>query len=453
MSTDTGQAVRIPSRLLMVEDEFFKAISYRQALNGLSMRIAQQEGLTGTALDKRVEELKNEPTEAMMAYARANAQYQTFTNPLGETGKAVMRFANTHPAFRLIMPFIRTPTNIVKFAGQRSPLAPLMADVRSSLMGKGPVEREVALARIMTGSAIIGATAYYASLGLITGGGPEDEKEKAALYRTGWQPYSVRIGEAYYAYNRLEPTGMLLGITADAVGIWDKAKQEEQDEMAAVITAGAISSIGNNLLSKTWLRGVSDAVQAINDPQRYGERWINNFAGTAIPSGVAQMARTQDPYLREVESIMDQIKSRVPGQRETLTPKLNLWGEPIKLTGGIGPDILSPVYTSFDKNDTVADEMIRLEVYPAMPQKKIRGIKLTPEQYNEYVEMAGAPAKQFLDQVMQTEEYGRMPDFMRRDLIEQVVKQTRNKAAVQMQIKYPEIPVGSVEEKVKEISQ
>jgi hypothetical protein len=31
--------------------------------------------------------------------------------------------ANAHPWLRFIVPFIRTPTNIVKFAAQRSPLA------------------------------------------------------------------------------------------------------------------------------------------------------------------------------------------------------------------------------------------------------------------------------------------------------------------------------------------
>ena len=53
---------------------------------------------------------------------------------------------------------------------------------------------------------------------------------------------------------------------------------------------------------------MSDLVEAVHDPDRYGERYIQRLAGTMIPTGVAQVARVQDPVLREARSVLDHIK-------------------------------------------------------------------------------------------------------------------------------------------------
>jgi hypothetical protein len=81
------------------------------------------------------------------------------------------------------MPFIRTPINIVKFAAQRSPFAPLFKEVRENLKGvNGVAERDAQIARIAMGSTVGVVTASYAADGTITGGGPADPKQRAALY-------------------------------------------------------------------------------------------------------------------------------------------------------------------------------------------------------------------------------------------------------------------------------
>ena len=49
----------------------------------------------------------------------------------------------------------------------------------------------------------------YANQGLITGRGPEDTKERAVLRETGWQEYSIKVGDQYISYQRFEPFGIL----------------------------------------------------------------------------------------------------------------------------------------------------------------------------------------------------------------------------------------------------
>jgi hypothetical protein len=52
---------------------------------------------------------------------------------------------------------------------------------------------------------------------LVTGGGPVDYKKRDTLESTGWQPYSVKIGDHYISYRRLEPVGLVMALVADAV--------------------------------------------------------------------------------------------------------------------------------------------------------------------------------------------------------------------------------------------
>jgi len=41
------------------------------------------------------------------------------------------------------------------------------------------------------------------SMGMITGGGPREFNERRNLEATGWQPYSLKVGDAYISYARI----------------------------------------------------------------------------------------------------------------------------------------------------------------------------------------------------------------------------------------------------------
>jgi hypothetical protein len=431
----------------MAEDELFKAIGYRMELRALAMRDGIKQGLKGDDLARHIQGVINDPPEEFALKAIDTARYQTFTKPLGTMGKEVQDIARTHPAFRIIMPFIRTPSNIVKFAAERSPFGLLFKDVRDSLR-KGGIERDIASSRIMMGSGLGGAITAMAAEGHITGAGPTDSRLRAALYRTGWQPYSLKIGDKYYAYSRLEPLGMLLGINADFAEIAGQIGDVEATEIAAGITG----SIAKNLISKTYLRGLSELVQAVHDPDRYGERYIQNFIGTVVPTGIAQIARSEDPILRDAQSLLDKIKSRVPGYSETLPARRNLWGEPIMLSGGLGPDAVSPIYTSEATPSKIDREIVRLEAGIDMPERNIGGVELTPERYWEFVEMAGKPAKAILDTLVNGAKWDGMPDYAKEVFIRDTVRKVRDKARMAMVIRYPDLAESAVNLKIEKFS-
>lgn len=421
-----GRIVRTPGTLLTAADEFFKSIAYRQEINGQAYRTAVQEKLSGPAFAQRVADLKANPTEEMQAAAHDYAHEQTFTKPIqNEVVKALQREANKRLWLKAIVPFVRTPTNIAKYGAARGPLGVLFKTARDNLAGKnGAVARDTELAKIGFGSAMGAATAYLVHQGLITGQGPSDPKERALKYSAGWQPYSVKIGDNYYSFSRLEPIASILGVWADFSELAQHMGESARDSVASLI----VGSIARNFTSKTFLQSVSGLIQAMTDPDRYGQNWVQQMASSVVPTGVAQVARTLDPYLRDAKTILDAVKMRLPGQRETLPVKRDLFGEPIKLEGSLGPDLISPIYMQSTKGNPIAAEMLRLGMAPSKPDRKLMGVQLDAKQYDAYQLVAGKWLQQLSTQLMQKPQWQTLPDDKKKSLLEDVIKLSREKA-------------------------
>jgi hypothetical protein len=123
-----GEGVRLPGRFLEAEDALFKSVGYRMELRARAFRQASLEGLEGEAASSRIHQILNDPEQFapdIHTAAIDAMRYQTFTQPLGEGMQGMQKFLMTHKATKFVVPFVRTPTNILKFAFERTPLAPL----------------------------------------------------------------------------------------------------------------------------------------------------------------------------------------------------------------------------------------------------------------------------------------------------------------------------------------
>jgi len=382
-----GEFVRIPGRLLTSEDAFFKSIGYRMELSAQAYRQAFNEGLRDEAAAIRVLEIINNPPENIKLSAIDASRYQTFTNKLGKAGKSIENVRNNIPFARVIMPFVRTPINIMSFTFERTPLAPLMKSVREEIAAGG-ARRDLALAKITMGSMVMAVSADLALSGSCTGAGPVDRDQKNIKRITGWQPYSCRVGNTYAAYNRLDPTGALLGLGADMAEIMGQTTEADAQKIAVA----ASLSVAQNMASKTYLRGVVDFMDAFfsssTDPEANNYKlnsWLTRTAASVVPAGVAALERSISPELNATYGILDRIKSRIPGYSEGLPPRRNIFGEPVVLEGGIGPDIMSPIYVSTAKEDPIADELVAQQVSISMPRRVINGVELDANQYDKYI--------------------------------------------------------------------
>src|SRR5205814_1892467 len=111
-----GRVFDVPGRLLATSDEFYKTIGWRAELHAQAVRAAFAEGLAGEAAGARINEILLNPPEHIRLAATDTALYATFTNKTGSIGQTLMAMRQKVPATAVIMPFVRTPVNITRYA-------------------------------------------------------------------------------------------------------------------------------------------------------------------------------------------------------------------------------------------------------------------------------------------------------------------------------------------------
>ena len=440
---------RLPGRFLQAEDEFFKTIGYRAEVHARAFRQATSEGLKGREFAQRVDEIVRNPPEDIRLAAIDESRLLTFTSDLGPVGRLGQRGLNMVPYLKpFVTPFLRTGVNLFGAALQRSPMAPLSPTFRADIAAGG-ARRQLAISRAALGNLLFLVMMDQAAQGNITGSGPSDPSLRAAMRRTGWRPYSYRAGDQYVAFSRFDPFGMQIGVAADT---WEIAGQADESELGELATVGAVA-FGQNTLSKTWMSGLSDtlgifAASSAELGASRLERLQARLAGSVVPAGVAQIERMIDPTVRQTRSMLDGIRSRIPGYSEDLPPRRNLWGEPVVLTGALGPDIVSPFYTSPRVESPVDEEMVRLGVGVPMPARIFSdggvSVDLTDDEWDRYVVLAGNEAKDpetglglkdFLTHLITTPEYKAEtdgPEGGKQWLIRRVVQDYRQLARAQL---------------------
>lgn len=399
-----GTTIRLPGMALQAEDNLFKQINVRASLRQNAYRQAKSEGLYGDDLVKRVADLVNDPPENLMSKAHEDALDAVFAKSLEKDGGALDRMGiwlqtakneglngrALVPGLHFIVPFIKTPTNILKYAWDRMPVLGLINEQNRKIMLEGGLfhgnkEKDLLLAKQTMGATALMIGSYLASQDMITGGLPQ--LTKAQKEAGGIQPYSVKIGDKWVAYNRIDPIGMFLGLAADFANLSGNVDDFTREELAYA----AVSAIGTNLGSKTYLQGLFNTIGAINDAakgQTAGiEKWAAGMVNGLTPFyGLRNQGNKAfgDDVVREVNGLFDKWKATIPGYSETLPPHRNLLtGEPVVYEGGMGLDIASPFYQKTQVDDPAANEISRLKLtFFKHPSKRINGIDLSNEQYD-----------------------------------------------------------------------
>jgi hypothetical protein len=422
-----GNFIRIPSRLLLTSDEFFKQLAYRRAarlkatMSGIQQgikdpkqlaeyvnktldgviteggRMASEEGLAREAADiavakklegverdkfilKYVKENFDTNKSALMQYAQDEAQYLTFTRELQDQtlGKVLQEATNKLPMLRLVLPFVRTPTNILKYAFERTPGIVVLREERQRLFADlksgDPVRRSQAVGKIMTSTAVAGVfiDTIFNNRDRITGGGPRDEKKKAALMATGWRPYSIKIGDTYYSYQRLDPLATLLGVGADLVEVGVNEPRAFDESGVERLFLALTLSITRNATNKSYLAGIQNFTDALSDPDRYMAKFGQNFTSSFVPNIISQMADYDTQALREVRSIGDAFARKL-GVRSGLDKKRNLLGEEYLAEQWMGTGFINPIAMSPFKDDPVLAEMASLNHAFRQPPPNLGG--------------------------------------------------------------------------------
>jgi len=455
-----GKIVDLPGAALQKGDIFFKSINYRMMLNESAVKEAFEEGLTGQAFKARVKELVLNPTEAMTEVSHDFARYQTFTNEAGSTTKAIQKVFNGTPGGKYVMPFVRTPANILKYGFERTPLAPLLGEVRGEL-AKGGAAAATATAKMAAGSSIMMAAGTLTVNGNLTGAGPTNYKERRLLEQTGWQPYSVKCGDTYISYSRLEPVGSLLGYAADMAEIGGMVGEEEGDELAVAGIAAFFKSLGQ----KTFVSGAMKALDVINsgDPNKVS-KYMQTMGSSFVPfSGLGRTLTkytddvkkdyTPDDNMGFLKSTLDRAKQSVPGWGSDQPPIRDIWGEEMHTSSGVAPvfNNMSPIAISKANDDKVSQMIADNKIVVDRPSRTVRGVRLTNKEYSRFTEIAGKKAKGILDKAMKANRFARLtggPDGTKGLAIKTILRQSRKFAQAQIFKEMPEVKDRIIQNKL-----
>ena len=184
-------------------------------------------------------------------------------------------------------------------------------------------------------------------------------------------------------------------------------------------------SVANNLTNKTFLSGISSAIQVITDPSRYGERFIQRFTGSFVPTVFAHGSQFNDPALRDARNITDNFLSRLPGlgYSKQLPAKRDIFGDVRTRDEGLGIGTFSPIRMSKLTEDPVYNEFKEIGLYPSNPTRKVRGVDLTPKEYEELLTLQKKfKTKEKIKRIINSPSYKSLPNFRKKELLDGTLK-------------------------------
>lgn len=430
VSANYRNIVGLPTRALGAADEFFKTMRYRAYVQAEAAANATQAGLKGDDFTRFVREKMEaaiDPAtgQALDANALREAQVTTFQQELlkGTVGATIQNVRSQHPALTFVLPFVKTPINVLRYGWKMTPgLNLIQKEFRENIKGVHGVESQAhAYGQMMLGSTFMGLAATMVLNGKMTGGGPKEPGLLKELRAAGWQPYSYVIdrpdgSKKYIPMGRLDPVSMSMSMMADLVEALQADPEGDQTEIGIGTLALALAK---NFSDKTFLQNIHQAVEAMGDETGdKGEKLLANIAGNTIPLSSAMRGVSPDPYLREARSFIDEMLKNVPGYSETLPPSRDVFGDPIQrrigLTSNSEADLVEAEHTRMMID---AGRSLVSKIEPKFEGVDLRDITLSNGRnaYDRLQELGGQlpgkkHLKEYLAKIIRSQAYQDRPD-------------------------------------------
>lgn len=427
-------------RALEAEDQFFYGIAYNQELYARlyakARGEASKQGLKGDTMgdfiQRKMAEWKAHVPEDV---AKATEQAALRTVYKEDPGKFVQKLLALKEdggklglALNFVLPFIKTPANIIRQGVEATPIGVFTSQNMAAIDAGGRSSAE-AFGRITTGTIGLAMLAWWASQGKISGEGPADPEQRAALMESGWRPNSVKIGDAWVDYNNfLQPISQPLFAVANA---WEQYRENGKDPDVQDIVSATMktaAATGGAVLSQSFLSGLSDLNNALADPVRYGGRYVGRAASGFVPfSGLARnIAQETDRTVRDPDDRpVEAIKSIIPGLSSKVAPKLDRFGEPVQRPAASG---VNPVAISRESKDPIILELNRLRVDSiGVPPSRLDATKTSPEivlSVEERQEI-GRATRAALQRLFALPRWKELDEDVARDQIARTVQQAR----------------------------
>lgn len=483
---------------------FSKLMSVWEAYQGYTLNATDefQKGGIEASVQKGIDRLyeKGKITDDSLRNAgEQEALYRTFQDKtvLSDAAIGVRNALNKAHigdigAGDIMLPFAQVPSNLGARAIEYSPagLGVAAADfinmIDSARKGEFTAAQQAkavqGVGRALTGSGMIAIAAAGALRGWLKVTGDDDDKNKDALGKThGLDGTQLNISAAlrdlrgesaqWQAGDQLLSIGFLDPLNAQLTTgalIADDIRSE------AGVTAGRV--LGNSLsgaLQSVLDTPVMSTFQDVATNYEYSgastpggkmmdaaQKYAANQLSSVIPNSLRGIAQGLDDTERNAYSsdnvwqqAVDNTKASIPGLRETLPAKTDVWGNPVKNEGGIRNFMnrnINPGNVTTYKPDAVSSEIEKISeatgesLYPdrtAPRSLKVDGeaVSLTFEQRSMYQKAYGDAYSAAVTSLMNDKNYKAMPDSMKAEILQQAkdtaTEQARDSLGIGYEVK------------------
>lgn len=350
---DVASVGRIPTELLRREDVFFKYMAYWTESNRLARQAARAEGKDPDALGPIRER------EEIHRAAVRHAEEQTFTNRLGELGESYKSAARSWQGLRLLTPFINVPVNLGRWTLLRTPLAYAARSVREAVKEGGEAGAR-AHARVAIGSLVMGTVSQQVLDLDITGAIPPGHP----LYGTGIPPYSIKFAGKWYGYERTDPVGMLIGMSADITTYSHLMQNPRANDDLEEMAAAGVFLAAENLASDVFARTVMDFLEVLDKRDlEEAMRFMGSQGVRFVPYSAfaRQLDRATEDFVQSDKGDPHQVWSWFSNRLEAMHPwmpgendgplRFDMVGRPLKrgaFEGGWADHWSSPLGQAVD---------------------------------------------------------------------------------------------------------
>lgn len=277
--------------LLEAEDAWFLKPYY---INALSTYLAAQNAdlidLQTTREGARILNAAREYaiTEAQKATYRDYSALATGLNQLKKNPAAGIFVEG-------LMPFTKTPANILKRGVEYSPLG-LMKTMTYDLyrLRKGDITANQFIDNIaagMTGTMATLLGVFLASVGVLRGGPDDDDKQQEFDELQGYQDYSITIGGVNYTIDWMAPIAMPLFLGAE---IWRELDKDEK------LSFGDITNLTMRLIEPMTALSMLDGLNSTLKSASYDDNPLasviatmgSSYVSQAVPTLLGQISRS-----------------------------------------------------------------------------------------------------------------------------------------------------------------
>lgn len=468
----------------MADGVFSKLMSAWEAYEGYTLKATDefQKGGIEASVQQSIDRLYEKgkiKDDSLRDAGKQEALYRTFQdkNVLSDAAIGVRNALNKAHigdigAGDIMLPFAQVPSNLGARAIEYSPAGLLVSAAdfinmlesakKGNLTAAQQAKAVQGVGRALTGSGMIAIAAAGALRGWLKVTGDDDDKNKDALSKThGLDGTQLNISAAlrdlrgesaqWQAGDQLLSIGFLDPLNAQLTTgalIADDIRSE------AGVTAGRV--LGNSLsgaLQSVLDTPVMSTFQDVATNYEYSgastpggkmmdaaQKYAANQLSSVIPNSLRGIAQGLDDTERNAYSsdnvwqqAFDNAKASIPGLRETLPAKTDVWGNPGKNEGGIRNFMnrnINPGNITTYKPDVVSSEIEKISeatntsLYPdrtAQRSLKVDGeaISLTFEQRSMYQKAYGDAYSAAVTSLMNDENYKAMPDSMKAEILQQ----------------------------------